>query len=209
MAGLPFKIQNIDGDLELEVDNAYDILKNRFQISAATSTIPIDLNKFDLLCNTGDVRVAFALNVNCVGGEFNLLFVDAHFIPSSKSRDGLPHDYFETQVWGFVKLKKDFGRVLIRRETFADRIVGLVHPVELKFTDDKPFNNKFYVLANDSEKALNAFTWNFRNVIMGIDDGDIIIEILGDLLIIGNGKYPNAGQISNIAEIAGNIASLR
>jgi hypothetical protein len=209
MADLPFKIQNIDGDLQLEVDNAYDILKSRFQISGASSTIPIDLDKFDLLCNTGDVRVAFALNVNCAGGEFKLLFVDAHFIPNSKSRDGLPHDYFETQVWGFVKLKKDFGRILIRRETFADRIVGLVHHVELKFTDDKPFNNKFYVLANDSEKAVNALNWNFRNIIMAIDDVDIIIEILGDMLIIGNGKYPNAAQISNIAEIAGNISSLR
>ncbi len=209
MAGLPFKIQNIDEDIELEIANAYDILKNNFQISAAASTIPIDLNKFDLLCNTGDVRVAFALDVNCARGEFNILFVDAHFIPITNSRDGLPHDYFATQVWGFVKLKKDFGRVLIRRETFADKIVGLVHHVELKFADDQPFNNKFYVLANDSEKALNALNWSFRNVIMGIDDEDIIIEILGDLLIIGNGKYPDAAQISNIAEIAGNITSLR
>jgi hypothetical protein len=59
------------------------------------------------------------------------------------------------------------------------------------------------------KKASAAMNWNFRNVIMEINDEDIVIEIVNDKLIIGNNKWPDAEQTVYIAEIAGKIASLR
>ncbi len=84
--------------------------------------------------------------------------------------------YYKYQLWASAILRSDFGRVMIRRETFVDKILNLVHPIELHFKDDTAFSNKFLVVANDQEKATSAMTSGFRDAIMNIRMEDFIIE---------------------------------
>ncbi len=95
-------------------------------------------------------------------------------------------DSYEYHTWALAYLKHDFGRVMIRRETLTDKIIELIHPVELDFEADKAFSDTFYVLVNDRDKATSAIDRNFRNAVMDIRHEDFIIEIVEHTLIIGN-----------------------
>ena len=104
--------------------------------------------------------------------------------------------------------KKNFGRVLIRRETLADKFIELMHPVELDFKEDKPFSDTFYVLVNDHQKAVSAIDRNFRNAVMDIRGDDFIIEIVDHTLIIGNHKPVTAEKAIYLAEFVARVSSM-
>ena len=83
-------------------------------------------------------------------------------------------------------MKSDFDRVLIRHETLADKIIELVHPVELDFEDDKAISDTWYVLVNDRNKAARSIDRSFRNSVMDLRHDDFMIEIIGHTLIAGS-----------------------
>jgi hypothetical protein len=112
------------------------------------------------------------------------------------------------QTWAISYLKQDFGRVLIRRETLADKIVELVHPVEIDFAEDKAFSDTFYVLANDHQKAITGINRNFRNAVMDIRSDDFVIEINEYSLIIGNRNTLSPEKTVHLAEFIERIANL-
>lgn len=96
-----------------------------------------------------------------------------------------------TQCWGTILLKQDFGHVLIRPETFLDKIHSLVADVQTNFLDDKEFNKKYYFVSDNKEKTEMQFTGSFRRLISEIELDEFIIEIVGERLIIGNEKLFN------------------
>ncbi len=97
--------------------------------------------------------------------------------------------------------------MLIRRETLADKIIELVHPVELDFEDDKPFSDTFYVLVNDHQKAINAIDRNFRNAVMDTRKDNFIIEVVEHNLIIGNTDPVSPEKAIYLAEFVSRVAS--
>jgi len=189
MENLPFDTEGIDIDEALLLQETYLALQAKFGIGIS-NTEQLTLNNFDLFNNNPYLSVAGILSVNHPITKCYLSFIkikDA-YVCSHKGQGvdwTQPPDHFEYQVWGSIISKKDFGRVLIRRETLTDKIVGLIHPIELEFKDDKPFSRKYYVVANDKDKAMLAMNWNFRNSIMEISDERTVIEIAGNVLVMG------------------------
>jgi len=98
--------------------------------------------------------------------------------------------------------------VLIRRETLTDKIIELIHPVELDFAEDKAFSDTFYVLVNDRDKAASAIDRNFRNVVMDIRHEELLIEIVEHSLIIGNDEPVSPERAIYLAEFVVRIASM-
>jgi len=97
--------------------------------------------------------------------------------------------------------------MLIRRETLADKIIELVHPVELDFDEDKPFSDTFYVLVNDREKATQAIDRNFRNAVMDIRVDNFIVEVVEHSLIIGNYDPISPQKTTHLAEFITRVCS--
>ncbi|RCH56399.1 hypothetical protein DJ568_00635 [Mucilaginibacter hurinus] len=95
------------------------------------------------------------------------------------------------QLWGSVKINKDFGHVLIRPEKFADKLQELIKPVEIDFPDDKLFSQMNYVVANDRQKAVAAVTSGFRNIVAELQEDEFVIEIINDQLIINIKREPS------------------
>lgn len=85
-------------------------------------------------------------------------------------------------------------------------MLNLIHPVELHFKNDKEFNNKFNVVANDKDKATAAMTSNFRDVIRNIKMDDFVIEIMNNTLIIGNIQLIDPQQTIELAQIASKLS---
>jgi hypothetical protein len=113
------------------------------------------------------------------------------YIPSGPSWD--------TQTWGFAVLRQKYGHVLIRPETALDKIRELLHHAELHFEDDKAFSRQFYVLANEEEKARMLLGPALRGAIMSLRLRDFVIEVIDNLMIIGDNKSVDPATAAEIA----------
>jgi hypothetical protein len=99
--------------------------------------------------------------------------------------------------------------VIIRTETFVDKLKELLLPLELDFKEDKPFSKRFYVLTDDKDKAANAMTQPFRDAVMSIKETDFIIEIFEHTLIIGNRKPILPEHACYLAEFVTKVAAIK
>jgi len=203
MHNLPFNTVSLAADDVQALEDAYNALKAKFKIGLPDSKSPI--NKFELFNNGQAESVSGTLLLNSPATDCYLSFVKVR----SQFTAGRTHlDYLKCQSWAFVDLKHDFGRVLIRRETFTDKVLQLVNHIELKFKDDKVFSSNFYVVTNDAGKANAAITQGFRDVIKDNMYSNFVIEIIGNILVIRNSQPVDTEQTVNLAEFACKIAAL-
>jgi hypothetical protein len=205
MENFPFDTVALTSEAIDLYNDTYKVLRGRFAIEL-TGEINFQLEQFELFKNCFAVkkRGSYAIrhedNNDCY-----IIFVEAH----TKARDKTHiADHYQYQTWAIAYLKHDFGRVLIRRETLADKIIELVHPIELDFEEDKPFSDTFYVLVNDREKAAAAINRSFRNAVMDIREDDFIIEIEGHTMIIGSHHPIFPERAVYLAEFVSRVCSM-
>jgi len=198
---LPIETIDIDGDEIQVIEDIYKALNEKFNITFPDN-FTIDTGQFDSFNHYPEASIGAVWQVN----RCYLTFIKIHYI--FRVRAATNSDYYRYQLWAFVKLKNDFGRIVIRHESFTDKVLELINPVELDFEDDKAFSSIFYVVTNDKEKAMLAMTWNFRNALMDMQD-DWIIEIVNNNLLIYNNSCIDTRDALALTEFAGKIAALR
>ena len=206
MDNLPFDTTGLCTE---EIDRFYDTykrLKENFDIQF-TGDIDFHLEQFEIFrhCYVISVRNSYVIKQEN-NNDCYVLFVETHF--KSKNGKGMVVEHQECQTWALAYLKRDFGRVKIRPETLTDKIIELVHPVELDFAEDKPFSDTFYVLVNDHQKAVSAIDRNFRNAVMDVREDDFVIEIVEHTLVIGNRKPISPQRAIHLAEFVERLTSL-
>lgn len=201
----PFDTVSLSGSVIDHYDEIYHTLKSEFNIQF-TGDINFQLEEFEIFRRYTDVNIKGSYVIKTDNNnDCYILFVEAH------GRLPLKHgmeDIYQYQTWAVAFLKCDFGRVLIRRETLADKIIELVHPIELDFPEDKPFSDTFYVLVNDRDKASRAFNRNLRNAVMDIREDNFIIEIFEHTLLIGHTDLISAEKAIYLAQFVARIASM-
>jgi len=205
MENYPFDTVNLGCD---DIDRLYDIykaLKSKFNIEL-TGNIDFDLKQFEVFRHYFNVSLRGSYVIKHFDKESYILFIETH--TRAMGQKGGIYDTYENHTWALAYLKRDFGRVLIRRETLTDKIIELVHPVELDFEEDKPFSDTFYVLVNDRQKAENAIERNFRNAVMDIREDDFVIEIVEHTLLIGNQQPVSPERAIYLAEFVARLSSI-
>ncbi|MFD2145898.1 hypothetical protein [Mucilaginibacter antarcticus] len=153
MQNHPFNTTNLNDATVKRFADTYQALKDEFDIQP-TGHIDFDLQQFEVFKNCAGVNVlgSFVIKRDC--GDSYILFVEVKYKIGSTPQA----NHQEHQVWGLTYVKHSFGRVLIRRETLTDKLLELVHPLELNFDEDKPFCNTFFVVVNDYVKATGVCT---------------------------------------------------
>jgi hypothetical protein len=182
----------------------HNILKSKFNIQP-TGNIDFHLGDFEAFRLYKDIVLRGSFVIKGAKTDCYILFVEANYF-SGSSRTGDSYTKVQ-QAWAIAYVKQDFGRVLIRRETLTDKIIELVHPVEIDFADDKPFSDTFYVLANDSSKAITAINRNFRNAVMDVRADDFVIEVIEHSLLIGNQQRLSPEKTIHLAEFIERVAN--
>jgi hypothetical protein len=172
-------------------------LKAKFD-TQPTGHIDFNLEQFEVFKHYLDIKTRGSYVIKNAHNDCYLFFIEVHY--KSKGANGVVTDHHEYQTWALAYLKHDFGRVMIRPETLTDKLIELIHPIELDFAEDKPFSDTFYVLINNHEKAVNAIDRNFRNAVMDIRTDDVVIEIVEHTLIIGNKKPISSEKSVHLAE---------
>ncbi|MDP9048476.1 MAG: hypothetical protein M3N14_10085 [Bacteroidota bacterium] len=204
MENYPFDTVGLSCDEIDRFNDTYNALKAKFNIDF-TGDIDFHLEQFEVFKNCVDINLRESYVIRHFGKESYMLFLETHFRSAGVKTIV---DHYENHTWALAFLKRDFGRVLIRRETLTDKIVELVHPVELDFEEDKPFSDTFFVLVNDRHKANTAIDRNFRNAVMDIREDDFVIEIVEHTLIIGNQKPISPERAVYLAEFVARLSSI-
>ena len=114
----------------------------------------------------------------------------------------------EYRIWGVAILPKDFGHLVIRPETFKDRFIEFLKPLELNFPEDKDFCKRFYVLVNDQEKARRLINKEFREEMKRILISDFSLEVMVNYLLIGNKKLVGKEEALELASFIFNVSEL-
>ena len=203
----PFDTVGLTSDQVDIFQETYDALKARLRIEL-TGDINFHLPDFEVFRTHADVKLRGSYVIKSARTDCYMLFVEVHDLQKTGGRmtTGL-QDVFEYQTWALAYLKKDFGRVMIRPETLVDKLIELVHPVELDFEDDKAFSDTFYVLVNDRWKADIGMDRNFRNVVMDMRHEDVLIEIIDHTLIIGHNRPVSPEASVQLAEFVTRLCS--
>lgn len=206
MKNLPFDTIDTDADDIQALENIYISLKEKFSVGLPIE-MDIQLNQFEIFSNCPGASIGGTLLINHPEMGCYLLFVK---VPTHiQNGRGPSINYYKYQVWAYVTLRNDFGRVIIKRETFIERLLNTIHPVELKFDDEPSFNKNFNVIANDKHKALDAMTPDFRNAIKNIKQKNFIIEIVNSSLLIGSIELITPQQTIELSLIANNLSTLK
>jgi hypothetical protein len=179
-------------------------LKTKFDIQL-TGNIDFNLEQFEIFKHYFSFILLDSYVIKHMGNDSYILFIETR--AKNMGKGSISGDT-DKQTWALAYLKHDFGRILIRRETLTDKILELIHPIELDFEEDKPFSDTFYVLVNDHAKAINAIDRNFRNAVMDVREDDFVIEIVEHTLIIGDQKPISPERAVYLAEFVARVASL-
>jgi len=206
MDNYPFDTCGLSSDEIDRFNDTWLALRNKFDIQP-TGTIDFHLEQFEVFKGHENIRIigSFAIKQDNNNDTY-VLFVESP--TKSHGVQSRIHDHYDYQTWAVAFLRCNFGRVLIRRETLADKLLELVHPIELDFDDDKPFSDTFYVLVNDRMKAMSAMNRSFRNAVMDIREDDFIIEVSEHTLVIGNHKPIFPERAVYLAEFVARVASM-
>ena len=205
MENYPFDTCSLAADVIDNYNDTYKAIKAKFHLEF-TGNIDFQLEQFQVFNGSDDINIkgSFVLKQSN-NNECYMLFVQSS--RPHNARHGVVSG-LSFQTWGLAYLKKDFGRALIRRETLTDKIIELVHPVELDFDEDKAFSDTFYVLVNDRTKAISAIDRNFRNAVMDIRHEDFVIEINEHTLIIGDQNPVSPERAVHLAEFVSRVSSM-
>lgn len=204
MDSYPFDTTGLTDEEIESYYKSYAILKSNFNLES-TGEIDFHLELFEVFKNYQEIIVRDSLVIKQDNNnDCYILFVETESRHLGQGKVSSDRDY---QIWALAFLKADFGRMLIRRETLADKFIELVHPVELDFADDKAFSDTFYVLVNDHEKALKAVDRRFRNAVMDTRHDHFIIEIVEHTLIVGNNEPVSAEKTLHLAEFITRVCS--
>lgn len=200
----PFDTVGLNGQTIDAFDDTYKLLRSKFNIEP-TGNIDFHLPDFEVFRQYQDVDLRGSYAFKQPGNDSYMLFVETQArVAPMKDRI---YERYEYQTWALAYLKKDFGRALIRPETLGDKLLELIHPIELDFVEDKAFSDTFYVLVNDRRKAEAAMDRYFRNAIMDIRHEDVLVEIIGHTLIIGNRQPISPERSRLLAEFVVRLSS--
>jgi hypothetical protein len=195
-----FDTSDMDSDEAELLEDAYKELSKRYTTSIEND-FDIQFESFELF----KVYFKFAYDQAALIHEN---YAKGYIVPIQIT-DAYNSKWIEYQLWGVVKLPRSFGRVFIKRESFKDRLLELFQPLEMNFPDDTEFCKRFYILVKDANKGSSLFNTQFRQALMNLYSKEIQLELLDQILIVGNGKSLGKEGFIEIAEFVKEVCNIR
>lgn len=106
------------------------------------------------------------------------------------------------KVRAFAILRKDHGKIFIRRKTLIDKVINAVTAISIDFKRDKTFSSKFYVSAEGGECADELLNQDFRDLLMGYSQEKFSININNRTLMVEYADGLDAQKTVKMTEFA-------
>lgn len=168
----------------------------------------VSLDGFSILKDFWKAELLETVCIERALGSVQVLFIQTHY-STSVGRDGSSS---ASEVKGYVLLKLPFdpGSIFFRRERFGDKISELIKRQELKIKEDNVFNKKFYLLAQDGEKANRLFSNDFRSLLNHTKCEDLTVEIHSGIMLVSSQIHIGSqDDLEEIIRLGLDISSLR
>jgi hypothetical protein len=197
-----------DYDFSIEEENIiqtiFEALKTDFD-AEFDDEVQLTFDGFELFTRYLNYGILMAIKVSGFNRCCHLTFTGVDQVRGGQISSD--HIHSDRQNWIIANLNRDFGHVIIKHPTLLDKLMNLLTHTELKFNDDQDFHDRFHVLASDHTKASLAITPAFRNAVTDFAYDDMIIEIVGKKMIIGNLKTFTAENAVAMVLLADKIMS--
>ena len=200
MVSFPYSTIDLTSEEIEKILSIFKTLQDKLNISFKTDFV-FSFENFGLFENYLNHSIGPVIEIHNNENSFYITFTQVFYKMNTASR--LPVSTTgEYQTWCVLPLKRNYGHVLIKTETILDKILELVHPIEIDFKDDLEFSKKFYVVATDELLARSLLSSQFRKSLNTLAEKDLWVEIRGNNLIVGNKKRI---ETSTALEMAGFI----
>lgn len=186
-------------------DNFYNELNARFK-TEIVDDLDIPFEKFELFRSYHHVGHQQSVKINDNYGKSYLAIIQVEY--TYIAGKGGSRKELEFQVWGFTLLPRHFGHVLIRPETYADKLIEIFTAIETDFPDDKAFSNKFYVLSEDKQQSGLLFNDKFRSLLKATSLKGFQLEVLGNVLAIGQQRTVASCDLKSIGDLVYEFANI-
>lgn len=120
-------------------------------------------------------------DMNNSNNLFYLFIVSKVGINSKGGR--LDRKYDTIQLWGLKNLEENFGYISINKKRLMDKIAGIFSSFSINFKD--PDFKDFYVVGNDSFKAMNFLTPKRKETIKAFPNENFKLEVRHSILSFG------------------------
>jgi hypothetical protein len=134
------------------------------------------LNRFDSLKNYPMVVISEVISLIKNHQESYLPLLSINFTTRNIGCSLNSKTFAEFELVGLAVLKKEYGLVLIRPETWTDKLTEIINPVEIDFDLDEDFSDRFYVLTNDKAKLTKVVNLSFLHTIKDFEGLEIEIS---------------------------------
>lgn len=183
---------------------SFDALEKKYR-AGFKMDFSFPFKKFALFENYDDYATGPVIEAQQNENPFYLTFTQVFYRFNNANRYAV-NAAREYQTWCVLPLKGSYGHVLIKTETFLDKIHEMVHPIEVDFKEDASFSKRFYVMASDELLTRALLNSRFRNCLKALQRNDFWIEIVNDHLIIGNQKSIEVSTSLQMADLLNKIS---
>jgi hypothetical protein len=152
---LNFPTENRD-DIDL-LQSSFDLLGKAHSVEVVDDHLEMD-RVFKIIANSITLPTGCAISI---ANLFRIIAADRSvfiaqclqdFRFSVRGRQPINDSYYYITL-GLAELAADFGRIIVRPEGVADRLVGKFIRTDIEVPNSDQFNRKYYVAATDSAKA--------------------------------------------------------
>ncbi|QEM06465.1 hypothetical protein DIU31_024200 [Mucilaginibacter rubeus] len=203
MKYLLFDTFGMDDDEVQLLKHTYEALNDRFKVHFIH---PSEIKSLKVFDRSFKRRIAGSLLIRTPLTACYLIFTKI----DTKARVSPWHNPsvngYRYQVYAISTLKKNFGRVFIRKKSTIDRIINLFNPDTISLKADRAFFKRFYVIANEKDKALAAMTASFRRIIDGVRKECFITNIIDYTLVVEHNERLKAEKTIKMVEFANSLS---
>lgn len=161
------------------------------------------LSQFSIIENYDKITVLLILRYG--NTDFDSYLILLTFNSQDSVYSQTPHSIknVDCELIGLTSINCDPGHVLIRPETFSDKLIELVNPIEIDFTEEKEFSSKYYVISDDEVQLRSNIDFKILRAINAYDD--LNIEIRDKYLFARTLKPVHQKSIDTIVGLLNNL----
>ena len=131
------------------------------------------------------------------------LYIITRIVHYKGKHGGRTEEFLE--VWGLKELNENFGDILVRKETFSDKITELFKSFDIDFDDDLQFSKTFYVLVENEAKTRTFLNQPRRQLLKSFPDKDFQLEVKNNILSFGLPKKLSLSRVLQISKFLKDI----
>lgn len=161
------------------------------------------LSQFSIIDNYDKITILLALRYGSIGFESYLILLTFNSQDSVYSQTPHSIENVDCELVGLTSINCDPGHVLIRPETFGDKLIELVNPMEIDFSEEKEFSSKYYVISDNEAQLRSNIDFKILRAIKAYDD--LNIEIRAKYLFARTLKPVNQKSIDTIVGLLNNL----